>query len=138
MVDARRERLEDLLAAMSESRAAVFAALRPLRGHEFQAVRRTFEELADAENFVGRVLSRVYDIEIWGSGPSSFGTPEEAASGLIDSRETVHWTLKPALDEHLDQVFKLSGGRDFSIGAALDELVRLDATAASAVAGHRT
>lgn len=130
-----RTHIDALLAHLSESRAAVFDALRPLHGPEFSAVRRPIEELVDAENFVDRVLSRIYDIEIWGSAPSTFATPEEAVSGLIDSRETLLWTLKPALDEHLDRVFKLSRGDEFTIAGALRQILDLDRSTAAIASG---
>lgn len=120
--DPGRQRLDTLLAGLDVSRAALYSNLRALRGPAYADARPGLEHLVDTENVAGNFLSQVYGVDIWGSGPSNFATPEEAVSGLIDGRETLVHTLAPALDQHLDQRFNLSDGGEWSIGAALEAL----------------
>ena len=118
-----RRRLDATLSRLGETRAALYAALRALRGPAYSAARPDLERLVDTENVAGSYLSQIYNVDIWGSGPGNFPTPEEAVSALIDARETLAHTLVPALDEHLDHRFPLSDGGEWSISAALEALL---------------
>lgn len=131
-----RAEVEALIARLDASRAALFTAIRPLRGASYTSVREALQAVADAEAFVNYVLSRVYNVEIWGAAPADFPTPEEASSALIDARETLHYVLAPTIDAHLDQEIRFSDGGTFTIRGGLEGVLEGDAKAVEAAAAH--
>lgn len=131
-----RTEVEALIARLEASRSALFTAIRPLRGSSYAAARESLQAVADAEAFVNYVLSRVYNIEIWGAAPADFPTPEEASSALIDARETLNHVLVPTVDAHLDQQVRFSDGGSFTIRGGLEDVLERDATALRAAAAR--
>lgn len=130
-----RAGVEALVARLEVSRAKLFTAIRPLRGAAYAAAREPLQAVADAEAFVNYVLSRVYNIEIWGAAPADVPTPEEASSALIDARETLHHVLAPTIDAHLDQEIRFSDGGTFTIRGGLEGVLEREAAALRAASG---
>lgn len=131
-----RAEVEALMGRLDASRSALFTAIRPLRGTSYATVRESLQAVADAEAFVNYVLSRVYNIEIWGATPADFPTPEEASSALIDARETLTHVLAPTVDAHLDQQIRFSDGGTFTIRDGLEGILHRDTAVLEAVAAR--
>ncbi len=134
--------LDEHIERLSAARAELFVAIGQASSR-FQSapadggwnVRQVCEHVADNENFFVRQLARILDVDIWSSGPSHFGSPEEAVSGLIDAREMLLWALKDTDDDALSAARTLPRAGEFTIAAVLGQLASHDLDHAGQIRG---